>query len=223
MRDLKGKSSEVWRCQATEALVATTPLPTSNLAQYWRELTNGNYKLIRFLIIALRGFPIEIGRRIGLIKPTPLKGPRREWPVEEQVDFKPGDLVQVKTREEIAATLDERGFNRGLSFDREMLRDCGKIFRVRSRVKQVIDDKSGRMLKIRKDCVILEGSYCSGELTQGSWFCPRQIYPFWRDAWLRKVEDTGNEQISTLHCSHSEREQSMPCIRKIVNERPQVP
>ena len=190
VREIKGKPTEVWRCQATEAFVATTPLPTSNLAQYWRELTNGNFSLLRFIFIALRGFPIEIGRRIGLIKPVPLRGSGSQWPAVEQVDFQPGDLVQVKSREEIAATLDERGFNRGLSFDREMLPYCGQTMRVRGRVRQVIDDKTGRMLKIRKDCLILEGAFCSGELTPGCWFCPRQIYPFWREAWLRRVEES---------------------------------
>ena len=106
--------------------------------------------------------PIEIGRRIGLIKPLPLRGNAAQWPAVELVNFQPGDLVQVKSREEIAATLDEHGFNRGLSFDREMLRYCGQTLRVRGRVQQVIDDKTGRMLKIKKDCTILEGSVLFG-------------------------------------------------------------
>ena len=41
------------------------------------------------------------------------------------------------------------------------------------------------MLKIPKDCLILEGAVCSGERSTGRWFCPREIYPFWREAWLR--------------------------------------
>lgn len=196
VREIEGKPIKVWRCQVTESFVATTPLPTSNLSQYWRELTNGNFSLLRFIFIALRGFPIEIGRRIGLIKPLPLRGSAGQWPTVETVDFQPGELVQVKTREEIAATLDERGFNRGLSFDREMLRYCGQTMRVRGRVRQIIDDKSGRMLNIRKDCVILEHAYCSGELTMGCWYCPRQIYPFWRDAWLRRVEEPIRDRVA---------------------------
>jgi hypothetical protein len=188
VREIEGKPSEVWRCQVTESFVATTPLPTSNLSQYWRELTNGNFSLLRFIFIALRGFPIEIGRRIGLIKAVPLRGPKSQSTVVEPLSLQPGDFVQVKSREEIAATLNERGFNRGLSFDREMLPYCGRTMRVRDRVERVIDDKTGRMLNLRKDCLILEGSYCSGELTMGCWFCPRQIYPFWRESWLRRVE-----------------------------------
>ena len=33
------------------------------------------------------------------------------------------------------------------------------------------------MLKIPKDCIILEGAVCSGERSTGRWFCPREIYP----------------------------------------------
>jgi len=188
VREIEGKPSEVWRCQVTESFVATTPLPTRNLGQYWRELVNGNFTLLRFLFISLRGFPFEIGRRIGLIKPVPLRGRAGQLTKEEPLNLQPGDFVQVKSRQEIAATLNERGFNRGLSFDREMLPHCGRTMRVRDRVQRVIDDKTGRMLNLKKDCLILEGSYCSGEITMGCWFCPRQIYPFWREAWLRRVE-----------------------------------
>jgi hypothetical protein len=185
----KGQPSEVWRCQATEAFIATRPLKTCDLSQYWRELTNGNFGLLRFIFISLRGLPIEIGRRAGLIKPVPLRGPGSRSAAVEQLNLQPGDLVQVRSPTEIAATLDERGHNRGLSFDREMLPYCGRTFRIRDRVRRIIDDKTGRMLKISKDCLILEGAVCSGELTQGCWFCPRKIYPFWREAWLRRAKE----------------------------------
>ena len=75
VRELKGERSEVWRCQATEAFSASTHLKTSNLPQYWRELTNGNFGLLRFIGLAARGFVMEIAGRIGLLKPLPLRGP----------------------------------------------------------------------------------------------------------------------------------------------------
>ena len=70
-----------------------------------------------------------------------------------------------------------------------MLRYCGRTMRVKDRVSLLIDETTGRMLRIPKDCLILEGSVCSGECSTGRWFCPREIYPFWREAWLRRVED----------------------------------
>ena len=101
----------------------------------------------------------------------------------------PGDLVRVRTPKDIEATLDENGCDRGLSFDREMLPYCGKTFRVKDSVDRIVDDKTGRMLRIPKDSLILDGVVCSGERTAGCWFCPRQIYPFWREAWVERVDE----------------------------------
>jgi hypothetical protein len=189
VRKVGGDQSEVWRCQATEALNASESLKTSEPGQYWRELTNGNFGLIRFIGVAARGFIMEIARRIGLLRPLPLRGPKTQSVLVEPRNLKPGDLVQVRSPIEIAATLDRHGLNRGLNFDREMLPYCGQTFRVKDRVQRIIDDKTGRMLKITKDCVILDGVVCSGERTPGCWFCPRQIYPYWREAWLRQIKE----------------------------------
>jgi hypothetical protein len=183
-------ADEVWRCQATDALKATEPLKTSNLAQYWRELRNGNHTLSRFLFVAARGFVLEVMSRLGKLKPLPLSGSgTQQEPVN--LDIQPGDLVRVRERKQIAATLDEKGFNRGLSFDREELPYCGRTLRVIDRVDRIIDEKTGRMLNIRKDCLILEGAVCQGERTPGHWFCPRQIHAYWREAWVEPVERAG--------------------------------
>jgi len=189
VRELDGEPSEVWRCQATEAFSASTHLKTSNLSQYWREMTNGNFGLLRFIGLAARGFVMEIAGRIGILKPLPLRGPGNQSVAGEPLNLQPGELVQVRSPTEIAATLDEGGHNRKLSFDREMLPYCGRTFRIKDRVRQIIDDKTGRMLKFQKDCLILDGTVCSGELSTGRWFCPRQIHAYWREAWLRRVNE----------------------------------
>ena len=107
----------------------------------------------------------------------------------EPLGLAKGDLVQVRSPDEIAQTLDDaRGLNRGLSFDREMLPYCGRTLRVQDVVKQIVDDRTGRMIHMKRACIILEGVACSGERTAGCWFCPRAIYPYWREAWLRRVE-----------------------------------
>lgn len=183
-----GEPSEVWRCQATEAFDASKPMKVSSLPQYWRELTNGNFGLPRFVFLLMRGLIMEIASRFGLLRRLPLKGEGQQSRATDQLDLQRGDLVQVRPPSEIATTLDPGGLNRGLSFDREMLPYCGRTFRVREKVRQIIDDKTGRMLTIPKDCIILEGVVCSGERSPGCWFCPRQIYPFWRESWLRRVE-----------------------------------
>jgi hypothetical protein len=188
-REVDDDGHELWRCQATEAFEGSEPLRASNLAQYWRELRNGNFGLLQFIRLAARGFVMEVADRVGLLKPLPLHGPRSDAPPAEPLDVQPGELVRVRPPAEIEAALDECGFNRGLSFDREMLPYCGHTFRVKDRVDRIIDDKTGRMLKIPKDCLILDGAVCSGERSAGRWFCPREIYPFWREAWVQRVEE----------------------------------
>jgi hypothetical protein len=193
-RELKGEREEVWRCQATDALQYSEHLKTSNLAQYWREFRNGNFAPIRYTLLLVRGFVMEVARRLRVLKALPLHGPGAAPPAG--LGVQPGDLVQVRSPDEIKSTLDEKGFNRGLSFDREMLPYCGRTFRVKDRVDRIVDDKTGRMLKIPKDSLILEGAVCSGERTPGCWFCPREIYPFWREAWVRPVEESDRPDVT---------------------------
>jgi hypothetical protein len=188
-RTLDGVPTEVWRCQATEAVKATEPLKLSDPSQYRRELTNGNFGLLHFLRVLMRAVVLEAANRLGLLRRLPLRGSGAQSAVPRQrLGLKPGDVVQVRSPEEIARTLDENGLDRGLSFDREMLPFCGKTFRVRDRVERLVDDKTGRLLNIRRDCIILEGVVCTGEHSVGSWYCPRQIYAYWRESWLQPVE-----------------------------------
>jgi hypothetical protein len=66
-----------------------------------------------------------------------------------------------------------------------MLRYCGRRGRVLRRVEHIIDEKTGRMLTIKADCIIIEGFICTGDYHR---FCPRSIYPYWRESWLKRVE-----------------------------------
>jgi hypothetical protein len=188
VRVLDGVEQEVWRCQATEAFRASEPLRTlRDLGQYRRELRSGNVGPLRFLRVMARGVVLEFARRLRLIPALPLHGDGTQ-PDREPLDLQPGDLVEVRSPAEIAPTLDADGHNRRLSFDREMLPYCGRTYRVKDRVRRLIDDRTGRMLNISRDCLILEGVVCSGERTAGCWFCPRQIYPYWREAWLKRAD-----------------------------------
>jgi hypothetical protein len=99
-----------------------------------------------------------------------------------------GEEVQIKPSGEIAATLNDKGFNRGLWFDEEMLPYCGRTFRVRQRIKRFVDEHTGKMIELKgDDCVTLDGVVCSGEHSPVRWFCPRASYPYWREGWLESV------------------------------------
>ena len=189
-RELDGENTEVWRCQATEAFAASTPLKVRDLGQYWREVKSRNYRLLRLMPLLVRAFVLEVATRTRIIGPVPLTGDGTAEEQGEELNLQPGDVVQVRPPEEIARTLDGKGLNRGLSFDREMLHFCGRTCVVQERVTRIIDDRTGRMIKIRGDAVILEGIVCSGERSVGRWFCPRQIPPYWRESWLVRAESS---------------------------------
>jgi len=194
-----GETDETWRCQNTESLKASTQLKTfKDPDQYWREFTNGNYGRLRFAWLFVRSLVFEVAHRLGLTSQLPLRGPYAKAPESEPLDLQPGELVQVRSPEEIEATLDETGHHRGLTFDREMLRYCGQTLRVKARVNRLIAESTGRMVNIRRDAIILEGSVCSGECSTGRWFCPREIYAYWREAWLQRVESPLPELSVTI-------------------------
>ena len=74
-----------------------------------------------------------------------------------------------------------------MSFSAEMAPYCGGMFRVHKRVSQIIDEKTGKMLKFKNDCIILEGVICQARYNRKMIFCPRSTYPYWREIWLERV------------------------------------
>jgi hypothetical protein len=126
-----------------------------------------NFKFERFL-----------GRkRYGALHGKLKKTPSASWRLQ------PGELVQVKSKEEILETLDVRGRNRGLSVTDEMLKYCGGRFRVMKRVNQMVSERAKKIRKI-SNTVILEGVTCDGS---DHLDCPRRCYCLWREIWLKRV------------------------------------
>jgi hypothetical protein len=186
--ELEGKREHRYRCQATRLHDASKHLRTFDPRPYFRELRSGNVSLGRFLKVSARAAVWEPLHRLGLVSDRPMRGKRApNTPPEPRLGLAPGDWVRVKAKEEIAATLDAKGLNRGLWFDREMARLCGKIFRVRERVQRIIEEPTGKMIQIKSDCLILESVTCSGDYSRSRWFCPRAIFPYWRECWLERV------------------------------------
>src|SRR5262249_30842359 len=104
------------------------------------------------------------------------------------LNLKPGDVVRVRPHDEILSTLDANNKNRGLYFDAEEVPYCGQIFRVRAAVTQLIDERTGKMIRLKDRNVILEDAYCQGRYSDRRMFCPRAIYPFWRETWLEPFD-----------------------------------
>ena len=187
--------ANVFKCQATEALRATEPIGSPlSPGQYVRELASGNIRLGRFLLVAARAISWKIAKQVGqdVLSREARQHARRGSAVaadSSKLGLQPGDWVEVKSAAEITATLNAQGRNKGLVFSpHEMLPACGRKFRVKRRVDRLIDEKTGRMLEIKNDCIVLEGLVCDGERSTSRWLCPRALYPYWREAWLRRVD-----------------------------------
>jgi hypothetical protein len=111
----------------------------------------------------------------------------------EKLDLVPGELVQIKTVNEIKATLDANKKNRGLYFDVEMVPFCVRTCRVRARVNQIIEEPTGKMMKIPGDWILLEGTACTGKYHRS---CARAILPYWREMWVRRADEDAQQPLT---------------------------
>jgi hypothetical protein len=105
------------------------------------------------------------------------------------VGLRPGQLVRVRSKNEIAKTLGPDGKTRGLWFDREMLAFCEQTFRVKAKIERFVDEATGKLVTLKTDCYSLENVVCSGDASPGRHLCSRAIYPWWRECWLEPVND----------------------------------
>jgi hypothetical protein len=185
--DPAAPAERVYVCQATALPKATTALAWWDPRQYWRELRTRNVRpsaFVRALVVAwyntlqrcIRGW--EYPYVAGKLDRTPSR----------TLGLRPGERVRVRSRKEILATLDTWRKNRGLRFDVEMVPYCGQEYRVLRRVTQIIEERTGRMIQLPGDCIVLDGVTCRGYLSRKRLFCPRNIYPYWREIWLERVE-----------------------------------
>lgn len=106
-----------------------------------------------------------------------------QQPLPTVLELKPGEFVEVRSEEEILATLDKNGKFQGLTFLPEMFQFCGKTFRVFKRLEKMIVE--GKGLRKIKNTVLLEKAICDGEAHGG---CDRSCFCMWREAWLKRAE-----------------------------------
>jgi hypothetical protein len=190
---------DLFSCQATELLRAAPELlPFRDLGQYVQDVRSGNVGplavLRTFLVglfnrvqrLATRSLPRRLwfreGLRWGFVKGTLTKTPTGN------TDLRPGELVRIKPKAQIMSTLNKDLLNRGLGFEEEMARHCGREARVLRRVDRCIDEATGRLLHMKSPCIVLDDIVCEGAYNAN---CPRSIYSFWREIWLERVEEPG--------------------------------
>jgi hypothetical protein len=114
--------------------------------------------------------------------------------------LKVGDLVEVRSAEEILATLDERGELENLPFMPEMLAFCGQRLTVHKVAHKVCDTISRSGLRRMTNAVHLTGSRCDGSAHGG---CQTACSLYWKEQWLRRVDpDSEPAPSSPAHSRH---------------------
>ena len=194
--------SERYSCQATEILRATSGrIKFLDLYQYVADLRSGNVGAFAVLRTFLFGLLNAYQRRSRKYLPRWLlikeglpcgfvRGLAPGVTPTAQLNLEVGEVVRIKSKDEIALTLNSKRLNRGMGFEEEQARACGTTARVKRRVDRCIDEKTGRLLTMKNPCIVLEGVVCGG-VYHGN--CPREYVPFWREVWLERVQSDSNQ------------------------------
>ena len=114
--------------------------------------------------------------------------------------FRRGDIVEVRSTAEIAATLDASGCLDELAFMPEMAMYCGRRYRVRSRASKTCVEGLG--LRRMDDTIFLENLRCDGAAHDG---CERGCLMFWKEAWLKPVPPGAALETAGLEASLNHR------------------
>jgi hypothetical protein len=101
-----------------------------------------------------------------------------------------GEVVQIRSRGDIEATLDPSGKLKGCGFLEEMAGYCGTTQTILKPVRRFVDERDYRV-KTARSIYLLDGVMCEGAAPFGP--CDRGCLYFWRGEWLKPVDDDGKE------------------------------
>lgn len=204
-------SEPVYVCQSTRVHAASTPLPWWDLRQYVEDLRSRNVRLPQMaagLLFFIYQSLAESGLGIGSAMrwaydafqalrggpPYPLRAPRIARGMRTpsaRLDLQPGEVARVRSYAAILETLDQNWHNRGMYFDSEQVPFCNGTYPVLRRVEKLIDEKTGKMMRLKNDAIVLADVVCEARYSKCRRFCPRSIYPYWREIWLERKAPAG--------------------------------
>lgn len=213
--DMGSSDGKRYICQATQLPSFTTELNWWDVRQYVEDLTSGNVTLSQFMKgVTYITYNSVINAGVGLGRafrwlydqfqslwggvPYPRK--RGSIPLDQStptctLDLRPGDLVRIKPFHEVLATLNTDNKNRGLYFDAEAVPYCGGEYRVRSSLNKFIEEKTGRLITMKNNSILLDGVWCRSRYSECRMFCPRSIYTWWREIWLERVSENSGSTL----------------------------
>ena len=212
-------SDTIYACQGTDLREFSSHLSWWHIGQYFADITSGNlvtglgageaaHRLLETVLSVmqlLRAMVIMMFNRVQRGRHS-AQYPHIEGALDKtprcDLNLQPGEFVQIRSKDEIVATLNQTNRNRGLVFEGEMLRYCGGFHRVLRRVERIIDEKTGKLIDMKNPCIVLDGVFCQGD---NHLCCPRGIYSYWRENWLVRsneapvAEGARPEEAATCH------------------------
>jgi hypothetical protein len=128
-----------------------------------------------------------------------------------------GDLVEVRRKEEILATLDSEGRLEGMPFMPEMFAFCGKRFRVYKRAHKTCDTVFPVRGRRVHRAVHLE-TRCDGSAHGG---CQAGCMIFWKEAWLKPVDanSCADSEVISRPRQGDATSSTAPCLETTIRER----
>jgi hypothetical protein len=113
------------------------------------------------------------------------KSPKTAPTIVSGSDIGPGDIVKVRSVQEIRSMLDDHEKYKGCLFIDEMYEHCDKTYTVLKTVEYFFDEARQKMCKAKNN-VLLEGVLCSGRQRLYRVSCDRNCFFFWHKDWLKK-------------------------------------
>jgi hypothetical protein len=180
-----GTQAPRYVCQLTQLNAASRPVRSWSAANFLRPLIAGNVAPAAFIAGWLTYLFNEVQHyRQGVGFPAFEAAIKGGGGIEE-AGLNAADRVVVRSSAEIRATLNDRLEHRGLWFESDMLKHCGRRCCVQAEVKSLIDIVTGEMRAMKTPAYILRDIHFSGE---------RQLFNaqyeplFWRGVWLRRED-----------------------------------
>ena len=129
----------------------TVPLSSLEPTQYPQDFISRNVTPKHLLWYGALAFLKTIKVRLRGLKKSGPSASKPKTPASATLGLQADDMVRVRPKEEIMATLNEEHKNFGLTFESDMKQFCGSTHRVLRRVERVIDEGTGKMRAISRE------------------------------------------------------------------------
>ena len=135
-----------------------------------------------------------------------------------------GDWVEVRSKEEILATLDSNGWLDGMPLMPEMLQYCGRKFQVYKSAHKTCDYSGPQIRSRRVESTVHLKTRCDGSAHDG---CQAGCLLYWKEAWLKPIGHKTDDPVSPSQGDHSRKDAKgaakMPCTESDLLAHTSVP